>query len=302
MSPGGPKTRDALIRLAEPTTLDALASRFGGELRGGALQVLRLLCAVDRPRREALVPVTSVRYARMARDAVGSGASLLVDRSVAGRTELSGLPAWVHERATLVLAELLMDAVVEEDGSRGEGCMIAPSAVVGPRVHIGRRVRIGPGAVVGSPGFGFVEGRDGQLVHVPQLGGVVLEDEVWIGANATIDAGTLGPTFVGRGVKIDAQVHVGHNCRIGEGSILCAQTGLAGSVIVGRACLLGGQVGVADHVTIGDHARVAAKSGVIGDVPPRGVVAGYPAVARGRWLRGLAHLYQRVARHPEEPE
>jgi len=122
---------------------------------------------------------------------------------------------------------------------------------------------------------------DGQGVRrIPQLGGVVIEDDVAIGPLTTVDAGTLAPTRVRRGAKIDAHCHVGHNCDIGEGALVAAQSGFAGSVVVGRNVLIGGQVGIADHVRVGDGARIAAKSGVIGDVPAGAVVAGYPAVSR----------------------
>src|SRR6185437_5627665 len=119
--------------------------------------------------------------------------------------------------------------------------------------------------------------------------------DVHIGALCTIAAGTIGPTILRRGVKLDAQVHVGHNCEIGEGTIIAAQSGLAGSVVIGKNVLIGGQVGIADHLTIGDGAKIAAKSGVIGDVAPGATIAGYPAVERHRWLRGLAELYRLAA-------
>jgi UDP-3-O-[3-hydroxymyristoyl] glucosamine N-acyltransferase len=121
---------------------------------------------------------------------------------------------------------------------------------------------------------------------------VVIEDDVAIGPLCTIDAGTLAPTVIRRGAKLDAQVHIGHNCDIGEGCIIAAQAGLAGSVVLGRRVLVGGQAGIADHVRVGDGARIAAKSGVIGDVPAGGVVAGYPAQPRMRWLRALARSYR----------
>jgi UDP-3-O-[3-hydroxymyristoyl] glucosamine N-acyltransferase len=158
-------------------------------------------------------------------------------------------------------------------------------------------VTIAPGAVIGAAGFGFVTGPDGKAREIPQVGGVIIEDDVHIGALCTIASGTIGPTIIRRGVKLDAQVHVGHNCEIGEDTIIAAQTGLAGSVVIGKGVLIGGQVGIADHLTIGDGARIAAKSGVIGDVAPGATVAGYPAVDRQRWLRGLAELY-RIADGP----
>ena len=109
-------------------------------------------------------------------------------------------------------------------------------------------------------------------------------------------AGTLGPTILRRGVKLDAQVHIGHNCEVGENTIIAAQSGLAGSVILGKNVLIGGQVGIADHLTVGEGARIAAKSGVIGDVPAGATIGGYPAVERHRWLRGLAELYRIAGR------
>jgi UDP-3-O-[3-hydroxymyristoyl] glucosamine N-acyltransferase len=122
----------------------------------------------------------------------------------------------------------------------------------------------------------------------------VIENDVAIGPLSTIDAGTLSPTRIRHGAKLDAHVHVGHNSEIGPGAILAAQCGIAGSVRVGAGVLVGGQVGIADHVVVGDGARIAAKSGVIGDVPAGATFAGYPAVPRLRWLRALARLYRGI--------
>lgn len=295
-----------------PTPLEALVGRFGGRIvsNGGAPRegeapelgdgvlghVVAALAPIAEATRGALVPLLRAEYVHHASSAVGTGAVVVAAERLEAR--LGGVSAWVHPEPSQVIAALLAEARVEDTaGPPGAGCEIHPTAVVYPCVRIGARVRIGPYAVVGAPGFGFVPGPDG-LVHVPQLGGVVVEDDVWIGAHTTIDAGTLGPTRVRRGAKLDAHVHVGHNADVGADAVLCAQVGLAGSVRIGRGAVLGGQAGVADHVTIGEGARIAAKAGVIGHVPAGAVVAGYPAVGHAKWLRGLAATYRATTRRP----
>jgi UDP-3-O-[3-hydroxymyristoyl] glucosamine N-acyltransferase len=291
-------TWDGVVRL-RGETLAALAGRHGGRITAGAGE------ASSRPERLVpvgtatagdLAPLLAARFVGDAREAAGRGAALLVEASLAGL--LRGAPTlWVHERATWAMAALLDEAVVPDAPAVvGPGCSIAPSAVLGPRVVVGARVTIGPGAVLGHPGFGWAFGEAGAVRAVPQLGGVVVEDDVSIGPLCTIDAGTLAPTRIRAGAKLDAHVHVGHNGDVGAGSIIAAQCGFAGSVTLGRGVLVGGQVGIGDHVTVGDGARIAGKSGVIGDVPPGAVVAGYPAVPRGRWLRAWATLYRGVRR------
>jgi UDP-3-O-[3-hydroxymyristoyl] glucosamine N-acyltransferase len=239
-----------------------------------------------------LAPLTASRHLRAARAAASRGAALLVEDSLA--SVMRDVPAaWSHERATWAMADLLETAhVPAAPPAAGQGCAIAPTAFLGPRVVLGNRVTVGPGAVIGYPGFGWARGEGNAVRAIPQLGGVVIEDDVYIGPLCTIDAGTLSPTRIRQGAKLDAHVHVGHNVDIGEGAIIAAQSGFAGSVKIGRGALIGGQVGIADHVTVGDGARVAAKSGVIGDVPAGTVVAGYPAVARVRWLRALARAFR----------
>jgi UDP-3-O-[3-hydroxymyristoyl] glucosamine N-acyltransferase len=286
-----------------PRTLHELAQRHGGTLRNGReSSVVRRIAPVAHAAAGEIAPLFAVRYVDEARAALARGAVLLVDQSLADREEIGALPGWFHPYAPWALAELLdlADAPAEEPVI-GEGCVIGAGAIILPRVRLGARVRVGEGAVVGAAGFGFAAGENGKMRHIPQLGGVIVEDDVHIGALCTIASGTIGPTVIGRGVKLDAQVHVGHNCEIGEGTIIAAQTGLAGSVVVGRGVMMGGQVGVADHLHIGEGARIAAKSGVIGDVAPGATVAGYPAVERHRWLRGLAELYRLASRQGSEP-
>jgi UDP-3-O-[3-hydroxymyristoyl] glucosamine N-acyltransferase len=276
-----------------PRALAELVRRHGGELLRGAKGTARRVLPTDQA---AAGDLTVVLHARYLADAVGAsdrGAILLVDASLAGRSELSTRAVWRHPFAAWALAEILDTADSPADEPIiGADCFIGQGVILAPRVRIGSRVTIGPGAVIGAAGFGFATGPDGVTRDVPQLGGVVIEDGVHIGALSTIAAGTIAPTLLRRGAKLDAQVHVGHNCDIGENTIIAAQTGIAGSVTVGRGVLMGGQVGIADHLTIGDGARIAAKSGVIGDVAAGATVAGYPAVERQRWLRGLAELYR----------
>lgn len=185
-------------------------------------------------------------------------------------------------------------AVVLPGAFVDQGACIEPRAVIYGNTRIGKRVVIGAGAVIGRAGFGWVFGPDDAVVRMPQLGGVVIEDDVEVGPLCTVDAGTLHPTQLRAGCKLDAQVHVGHNVIIGRGTIIAAQCGFAGSCEIGDGVLIGGKVGVADHVVIGNGAKVAGGSGVIGAVAAGAEVAGYPAVERMRWLRGMARVFARA--------
>jgi UDP-3-O-[3-hydroxymyristoyl] glucosamine N-acyltransferase len=144
-------------------------------------------------------------------------------------------------------------------------------------VTIGNRVTILNGAVIGADGYGFVE-HDGGLAKVPQVGSVVIEDDVEIGANTTVDRATMGATLLRRGVKLDNLIQIGHNCELGEYSRMAAQSGLAGSVKIGSWCQFGGQSGFADHARVGDRARVIAQAGVHNVLPDDALVGGTPAI------------------------
>jgi UDP-3-O-[3-hydroxymyristoyl] glucosamine N-acyltransferase len=158
----------------------------------------------------------------------------------------------------------------------GEECVLYPNVILYPQSQIGRRVRIHAGSVIGSDGFGYVF-DNGAHRKVPQVGNVVIHDDVEIGANVTIDRGALGPTIIGRGTKIDNLVQIAHNVQIGEHSVIVAQAGIAGSTRLGNFVTLAGQVGLAGHLKIGDRVTVAAQSGIMHDIPEGQKWFGTPA-------------------------
>ena len=179
----------------------------------------------------------------------------------------------------------------------GEDCAIGAGATISHSL-IGRRVTVFPGARLGQDGFGFAMGPAGHL-KVPQLGRVIVEDDVEIGANTTIDRGAGPDTVIGAGTKIDNLVQIGHNVQIGAGCILVAQVGISGSTKLGPFVAIGGQAGLTGHLQIGAGARIAAQSGVMRDIEPGGTVAGTPAVAFKEFFRQCAALGRLARRRAE---
>jgi UDP-3-O-[3-hydroxymyristoyl] glucosamine N-acyltransferase len=169
----------------------------------------------------------------------------------------------------------------------GEESVLYPDVVVMDRCLVGKRVILHAGTVIGSDGFGFA--RDGaKHVKIPQVGIVVIEDDVEIGANCAIDRAAMGKTRIKRGVKTDNFVHIGHSVTVGEDTILVAQVGISGSTEVGSRVALGGQVGVVGHIKIGDGAMIGAQAGVGQDVAPGQILSGSPAFPHREWLRAQA--------------
>jgi UDP-3-O-[3-hydroxymyristoyl] glucosamine N-acyltransferase len=179
----------------------------------------------------------------------------------------------------------------------GDGCTVGADSVLHPQVTLYRGVTVGERCIVhsgtrlGADGFGYAF-VDGAHRKVPQVGGCRIEDDVEIGANCTIDRGSVGDTVVGRGTKIDNLVMIGHNCRIGRHVIIVSQVGISGSTTVGDYAVLGGQAGVQGHVTIGAGARVGGQAGVIGDVAAGETVSGYPARPHREAMRVSALLFR----------
>ena len=190
---------------------------------------------------------------------------------------------------------------VGDDSKLGEEVNLFPNVTIYPRTEIGARVRIHAGTVVGSDGFGYVLDA-GVHRKVPQIGNVIIGDDVEIGANVAIDRGALGPTVIGKGTKIDNLVQIAHNVEIGEGSIVVAQVGIAGSTKLGKYVVLAGQVGLAGHLKLGNHVTVAAKAGVMTDIPDGGKWLGIPAQPdkqAKRQLIAIQHLPDLIRRVAE---
>ncbi len=179
----------------------------------------------------------------------------------------------------------------------GDGVVIGADTVIyaGVKIYrgtkIGERCTIHAGAVVGSDGFGFAPLEDGSYRKIPQVGRVIVEDDVEIGANTTIDCGTLDSTIIRRGVKLDNLIQVGHNCEIGEHTVIAAQSGLAGSTKVGRYCRLAGQTGLAGHLEVGDNVQIGAQSGVTKNIKSNCTVFGSPAADMKNAIR--SYIVQR---------
>lgn len=199
-------------------------------------------------------------------------------------------------------------ALIGDGAEVGAKTVIFPFVAIYPRVKIGRetvihshvsiredvqignRVIIHNGAVIGSDGFGYLQDKDRSHIKIPQVGRVIIEDDVEVGANTAIDRATLGETIIKKGTKIDNLVQIAHNVEIGQNSILAGQVGIAGSTKIGKNVIMGGQVGVRDHIKIEDNVIVAGKGGVAKDIPANSIVAGIPHMDIKDWLRISALL------------
>ncbi len=257
----------------------------------------------DLPRPVIVVPHPQLAYAQAAmifappvkrfpgvspQAYLGQGVELGVDVSIAPL-------AFIGDGVKLGNGVTIMPGCVLGDEVQiGEGTLLHPNVTILARCVLGQRVIVHSGTVIGSDGFGYVPGGEGHQ-KIPQLGIVVLEDDVEIGANCTIDRAALGETRLGRGTKLDNLVHLAHNVTVGEHTLLVAQAGVAGSSKLGKGVVLGGQVGVVGHISLGDGVKVGAQSGVTHNLPAGQVFLGSPAWPYTEAIR----IYPTIRKLPE---
>jgi UDP-3-O-[3-hydroxymyristoyl] glucosamine N-acyltransferase len=273
-------TEDAVVFAGDAKSLAAaLASQ------AGAILVTRKLVAESAGGDGRVVAVEDARYA-----------FALVSRHLQGRVfEQRHETAVVGRNVVLGAGSCLGPYAVIEPGVRiGAECRIAGRVTIHSGTTLGDRVVVQAGAVLGSTGFGYARNpATGEYLLFPQQGRLVIEDEVEIGANTTIDRGALGETRIGRGTKIDNLVHIGHNCVIGRNVIIAAQTGISGSSVVEDGAILGGQVGIGEHATVGAGVILGGGAGVLSGKKMQGagqVFWGRPARPLKEYLRDLARL------------
>ena len=311
----GPITGIAALAEATPSDLsflgnakyaEAVASSKAGVLLlpvafAGRPAAGQAFLRVDNPS-YALALLCAVLEARLwPRPAAGIHASAVVAASAKVDPAAHVGPLCVIGEGATVAAGAVLEArcYVGAQATVGADCWLKPGVTIGDYCVLGARCRLQSGAVIGADGFGY-EPVDGEIRRIPQVGNVVLEDDVEVGANSTLDRARFSKTVVGRGTKIDNLVQIAHNVRIGRQCLITAQVGIAGSTTLGDHCVLGGQSGVAGHLTLGDRVKLGAQTGLFEDVPADGFMNGTPAVPFGleRRLvvlsRRLPELFKKV--------
>jgi len=215
-------------------------------------------------------------------------------------------PSAVIESSAIIGSDVFIGpfTYVGENCIIGDGCSVYPQVYIGDNTKLGNNCTINPGVkiyhdcilgegctihagtVIGSDGFGFAPQSDNEFMKIPQLGNVILEDHVEIGANVTIDRATMGSTIIRKGVKLDNLIQIAHNVEVGENSVMAAQTGISGSTKVGKNCMFGGQVGLAGHLKIANGTKIGAQGGILGDVKEENTaIIGSPAIEVKQFLR-----------------
>ena len=306
-------------------TAQAIADMLGGELVGDPAAVVNAPARIEQARKGNICFLANPKYEHYIYDTRAS--VLLVNRSFVPKQAVPATLIKVDDAYAAVAQLLDYYAQLKRNRKRGNrfwarlspkrsiacsarigrGTYIAPQVYVGPHVKIGRNCEIHPGvrilhdcvigdncilhanAVIGDDGFGFAPLPDGSYRKIPQLGNVVVEDDVEIGAGTTVDRSTMGSTIIRRGVKLGNLCNIAHNVEVGEHTVMAGLTGVAGSTKIGRRCRFGGQAGVNGHISVPDDTSLAGQSGLISaPKEPGQVMMGFPALEHGTFLRAYA--------------
>lgn len=212
---------------------------------------------------------------------------------------------FIGSRAEIADGVVLFSGVsLGDDVKVGRGSVLYPNVVVYEGCEIGERVIIHAGSVIGGDGFGYAIGEN-EIVKIPQVGNVILEDEVELGASCSVDRAAMGSTRIGKGTKLDSKVQIGHNCEVGQNCMLSALTGLAGSCKIGDWVIMGGHSGVNGHIEIKDHSKIGAMTGVVKSIDKSGSYVGFPAINASQWRRQQVYFkkladYERRLRDLEQ--
>ncbi|KOH44745.1 UDP-3-O-(3-hydroxymyristoyl) glucosamine N-acyltransferase [Sunxiuqinia dokdonensis] len=220
--------------------------------------------------------------------------SFIDPSATVGENIYFGAFAYLGQNSTLGnKVKIYPQVFIGSDVTIGDNTIIYAGAKIYDGSVIGSNCIIHAGAVIGSDGFGFAPRADGSYQKIPQVGNVILEDHVEIGANTTIDCSTMGSTIIRKGAKLDNLIQVAHNCEVGENTVMAALTGIAGSTKIGKNCMFGGQVGVAGHLTIGDDVKIGAMAGVSNNIKAGKTVLGAPAMDHDQALKSFV-VYRRL--------
>ncbi len=232
---------------------------------------------------QAMVPKTGIEQP-----------SFIDPTATIGENIYLGAFAYVGSKATIgSKTRIYPNTYIGSNVKIGENTVIYAGVKIYDNSEIGSNCIIHAGAVIGSDGFGFAPGHDGIYKKIPQVGNVIIEDNVEIGANTTIDCATMGSTVIRNGAKLDNLIQIGHNVEIGENTVMAALTGIAGSSKVGRNCMFGGQVGIAGHLVVGDNVKIGALTGVSNSIKSDRVVMGIPAMDHDQALKTMV-VYRRL--------
>lgn len=217
--------------------------------------------------------------------------SFIAETAKLGNDIYIGAFSYIGDNVTLGNnVKVFPNAYIGENVTIGDNSIVFAGAKIYSETIIGNNCVINSGVIIGADGFGFVPDKNGEYSKMPQIGNVIIEDNVDVGAATTIDRATLGSTIIRRGVKLDNQIQIAHNVEIGKNTVIAAQTGIAGSAKIGENCLIGGQVGIAGHITIGNNVRVQAQSGIGRHVKDNEILQGSPSFTFGDWNKSYVHF------------